>query len=447
MIKRAFNRLWNDERGNMLIIAGAAFPMLVGAAGLATDTIQWTLWKRQLQRAADSAAIAGVYQRIQQDQQAAVDAAVANDIAPTKQRMTFVQRTGLTLNAGYPDVDLLENSGDRISRVRVMLETQRSLAFSSMFMTSPPVIRAVATAASVPGGDTYCVIGLDPSAKSTGIEIGGSTDINMGECSMIANSRNTNEAATNTGSGSKVKARSLAAVGGVKYSADWNIKNYYPSSPPLVDPLATLPIPKIPDKCQENISINSTPNSVIDRSTDTTATGDAGKIVCVTGGLNIKGNVTLGAATYVIDGGDISMTATGTSLKCTGCTIILTNSSNAANTGNILLTGGTVDLTAPSAEGEPYRGIAIYQDRLATDDGKKGQNKITGNSSSGVVGAIYMPNRSLLYNGGGKISATCVQLIGKRVEFSGSSNIKLSSECGAEGLPNLGAGRVVRLVA
>src|SRR3954462_1065263 len=58
-----FRKLWRDKRGNALLLAGAALPILVGAAGLASDTIQWTLWKRQLQRAADSAAIAGVYDR------------------------------------------------------------------------------------------------------------------------------------------------------------------------------------------------------------------------------------------------------------------------------------------------------------------------------------------------------------------------------------------------
>ena len=56
-------KLIEDRRGNALVIAGACLPLIVGAAGLATDTIQWTLWKRQLQRAADSAAIAGVYDR------------------------------------------------------------------------------------------------------------------------------------------------------------------------------------------------------------------------------------------------------------------------------------------------------------------------------------------------------------------------------------------------
>ena len=51
-------KLQRDRRGNALMIAGAALPLLVGSVGLATDTIQWALWKRQLQRAADSAAFA-----------------------------------------------------------------------------------------------------------------------------------------------------------------------------------------------------------------------------------------------------------------------------------------------------------------------------------------------------------------------------------------------------
>ncbi len=59
-----FGKLWRNKRGNALAIAAACLPLFVGAAGLATDTIQWTLWKRQLQRAADSAAIAGVYDRV-----------------------------------------------------------------------------------------------------------------------------------------------------------------------------------------------------------------------------------------------------------------------------------------------------------------------------------------------------------------------------------------------
>ena len=56
--------LWRDRRGNALVIAAAALPLVLGSAGLASDTIQWALWKRQLQRAADSAALAGVYAKV-----------------------------------------------------------------------------------------------------------------------------------------------------------------------------------------------------------------------------------------------------------------------------------------------------------------------------------------------------------------------------------------------
>src|SRR5687768_10443723 len=79
MIKGLFKRLWNDKRGNALIIAGASLPMVVGSAGLASDTIQWALWKRQLQRAADSAALAGVYDRIYRDGSTANVAAAVDD--------------------------------------------------------------------------------------------------------------------------------------------------------------------------------------------------------------------------------------------------------------------------------------------------------------------------------------------------------------------------------
>jgi uncharacterized membrane protein len=76
-------RLLKDRRGNALAIACAAMPLVIGCAGLATDTIEWTLWKRQLQRAADSAALAGVYDRAQATNGATTNTptAVCNDLA------------------------------------------------------------------------------------------------------------------------------------------------------------------------------------------------------------------------------------------------------------------------------------------------------------------------------------------------------------------------------
>src|SRR4051812_48894611 len=231
-----FKRLIKVRRGNTLAIAAACLPLIVGAAGLATDTIQWTLWKRQLQRAADSAAVSGVYTRVQtgKDTQTDVSNSVTHDL-------TLNLHTWMGLNA-TPTVELLSNVGNSKKPVRVTIQIQQRLPFSSIFMSAAPVIQAVATAASVPGGGEYCVIGLDPSAKVTGLTISGSTYLDLGTCSLIANSTNPTKAASNGsssssgGAGSTVLADTIAAAGGVNYSKNWTVSNYDPYAEPVADP-------------------------------------------------------------------------------------------------------------------------------------------------------------------------------------------------------------------
>jgi len=430
-----FKRLREDRRGNILVLAGACMPLLVGAAGLATDTIQWALWKRQLQRAADSAAIAGVYTRVKTDTETAVNASVATDLQ-------LNNHTGIALNTGFPKVELLANDGDAQRRVRVTLELSKSLPFSSIFLKNAPRVSVVATAASVPGAAEYCVVALDPSASAVGIDIAGSTDIDMGDCSLIANSKHPSTAATNTGVGSTVIARSIAAAGGVSYSSKWTVDSYDPYSSPVADPFAKVPIPA-KTACTRTVNVNKA-----DFPIDWSGTDSAGQVVCITGDLTVQGTMKLGNATYVIDGGDLTMNSTGSSLSCGSCTVIMTNYTDPTKTGNIKITGGNLALTAPSSG--TYQGLVLMQDARGTDTGKKTQNQINGNNGASLTGAIYIPNRSLLYNGGAGTTAPCLQIVSKRVEFSGSSKFKVSNECAAAGLSPIGGGdnaRRVRLVA
>jgi hypothetical protein len=157
----------------------------------------------------------------------------------------------------------------------------------------------------------------------------------------------------------------------------------------------------------------------------------------------------LQGGTYVINGtGGLTMNNTGASLSCTGCTIILTNFTDRTRTGNVKITGGTVALSAPTTG--TYKGLALMQDPNATDTGQKTQNQINGSNGAAIQGAIYIPNQSLLYNGGGNLTSVCMQLVSKRIELSGSSKITASSQCAAFGLSTIGGGdsaRRVRLVA
>ena len=470
-------RLREDRRGNVLVIAAACMPLLVGSAGLATDTIQWTLWKRELQRAADSAAIAAVYTRVQTNTQTAVEAAVTSDL-------TINNHSLASLKSGYPDVDLLADSGDQQKIVQVTLVAQKRLPFSSMFMASTPDIRATATAASIPGAAEYCVVALDSSASAVGIEISGNTTLDMGDCSLIANSRNPNKAASNGtnqqvsgGENSKITAHSLAAVGGVQESSNWDVDSYDPYSTPVTDPFASKSVPS----CTKTVTDNNnyvtngpaadrTPaTEMLDGSVDIDRSNidGANDVVCI---KNTKNNntglyvasgstVVLGPATYVIDGGDLTMNSnnSGTSLSCNGCTIILTNSANPSATGSIKLTGGTLALTAPTTDTSTdaaynFKGIALMQDRRATDSNPNTPaNTVQGTNGTSVQGAIYIPNQDLKYSGGSDTASACLQIVAKRTLFTGNSKIKVSNECAAAGISPIGSGadsaRKVRLIA
>jgi len=455
-MRNLFKKVWNDERGNALMIIGAALPLLVGAAGLATDTIQWTLWKRQLQRAADSGAIAGVYTRIGTDTQEAVEGAVNTDL-------TLNDHTGIDLSTGYPIIERLADDGDKKKQVKVSLEISKALPFSSMFMDAAPPIRAIATAASVPGADEFCVLATDESVAVVGLEITGSTYLDLGNCSLMANSKHPSQAASNgnsgggsSGSGSTVKAKSLAAQGGVKYSNSWTVSDYDPNSPKITDPFGPdgqqpLPNPS-PSDCTtgKSVTTDMSKNNAYPMDRTTGAGADvAGQTVCFDGGqgLKVQGALKLQSnVTYIINGGDLVMNSNSASITCDKCTIIMTNFANPAATGNIKITGGTLNLTAPTDDGT-YKGVALYQDRRATDDGTTGQNQINGNNGASITGAVYLANRSLLYNGGSSTVAACMQIVSKRVSFSGNSNFKLTSECPLKGMTPIGGGQRVRLVA
>jgi uncharacterized membrane protein len=115
-----FKRLYRDRRGSALILAAMSMPLLLGSVGLATDTIQWALWKRQLQRAADSAAFAGAYARFQEESSTA---AVTHDLATNN-------HLWVPLMSGYPQVSEPADTTTFVRAVEVRLQVQQALTFS-----------------------------------------------------------------------------------------------------------------------------------------------------------------------------------------------------------------------------------------------------------------------------------------------------------------------------
>ncbi len=422
-------KLFKDKRGNALIIAAAAMPLMIGSAGLATDTIQWAMWKRQLQRAADSAAIAGVYDRANNSGlTSTTSTAVSHDLS-------LNQHTGLSLQAGYPQISYPADTTSKVDQVTVTLAVQRKLSFSGMFMTNPPLIKTTATAASVPGTDDMCVLSLENNAATTGISITGNAGMEL-DCSLMSNSPSNNSAYAK--GSSTVTANSVAAVGGIQQSSNWNVQTYQPYSPALADPFANVN-PVASDMNCKSAALSETTNLAL--------TDASGKKYNCFSSLSVSPNktLTLPDGTYYINGGDAFIQG---NITCSSCTIVLTNSSTASNAtiGSFKVNAtANINLNAPASG--TYKGIAIFQDRRATNN----SNKINGNSSSIINGAVYFPKSSLDYNGTGTSSATCTQLVARDLTFSGNSStsnkFKKAANCAAYGNTIIQGGKRVRLVA
>jgi len=157
-------------------------------------------------------------------------------------------------------------------------------------------------------------------------------------------------------------------------------------------------------------------------------------------------SLTLPPGTYYINGGDVVLQG---DLTCTGCTIVMTNNDPLSTTIGQFKANADADINMTAPTTGTYKGIAIYQDRRATDSSPG--NKINGNQGSIIQGALYFPKSQLDYNGTGTTSAICTMFVARRINFSGNSTttnkFKKMSDCGAFGLPSGGATRMVRLIA
>jgi hypothetical protein len=206
-------------------------PVLIGSAGLASDSIQWTLTKRMMQRAADSGAIAGAFQLSQSSSISVVRAAATGDINRNDGfRMTIT-----------PVINSPATSGsfrDAASAVEVILATDMNLPFTGLIMRGPMRISARAVAEVVGNGDN-CVLALE-NTNTPGIPIGGSATVNLG-CGMMSNAPSSTSIIAN--GASFVTASPVAAVGLVppgSYSTGTVRESY---ALPLRDPYRNLPDP------------------------------------------------------------------------------------------------------------------------------------------------------------------------------------------------------------
>lgn len=227
--KRLVGRLRRDASGNAMMLVALGMPALIGGAGLAVDTAQWYMWKRELQHAADQAAIAGAWSRAKDDSGNTYQARATRELEQNLAVVDF---------AGTPSVALADYAGGTNNSVVVEVEATRTLPFSS-FLTGEGATVAVRAQASFEPGETYtsCIIAVDDD-DSGAITIGGNATLHS-SCGMAALS-NSPTAVIVHGSPS-VDVGYILSAGGID---DWFNTNtddaVHENLTGMVDPFAAL---------------------------------------------------------------------------------------------------------------------------------------------------------------------------------------------------------------
>lgn len=411
------NKLRRDTGGNVLIITAAVMPLIIGGAGMAIDSVQLSVWKRQLQRAADSAAIAGAYGEARD---AIVTEAVHRDLDENV----------------FPILSVPEvvEVGPRLGfnrTVYVELTTQRTVPFMAFFTGTPTTITASATAALVDEGE-FCMLSLY-DGDDPGINANGNATVDLG-CGMAANSTATNS--VTAGGTSAINADPITSVGGLNgetenFAGDTVLRPY---SAPTQDPFADVPDPTVPSGCDTSEDVDNGETTTLPAGSCRTSwnVGNGGTLILEPGVHYVNGgNIDLhGIIESTGDGdGAVTIVMTGTETNSDGDLIV----------GDLIQNGGG-ELHITASESGDYAGIALYRDRRAS----LLTVKINGGAETTIQGAIYMPSTDLWYGGNAVTNADCLQVVARIITFRGGANI--GNSCPPGSASQMFRHTVVRLV-
>lgn len=240
-IRRIVRELRSQTSGNATLLLALGMPALIGGAGLAVDTAQWYMWKRELQFAVDQAALAGAWAMTDEDSQANFD---------ERAQQELTANLSVTADfAGDPEIGLADyNNGDNNSVV-VSLSAGKALPFSNFLTGSQADVFVFAQATFAEGAIfTSCLIATDEDDDGA-ITLGGSSVLTAA-CGMAALS--TSDEAITVNGNPEIDAGWILSRGGIDDWFDENTDdtvNEYLSENALFDPFAEL-LPPNPEASQ-----------------------------------------------------------------------------------------------------------------------------------------------------------------------------------------------------
>jgi hypothetical protein len=389
-------RFVREENGNVAAIFALALLPIAGMAGAALDYSRLSAEQARLQAVADRAAIAA---SLAPDATDAQRVAVANSFFPPPPPPP----PGTVLpDIAKPSQTVTVNG----ATVAVDAKSPVKTAVMGLMGFDYVQARVRSSAVQITTGRPVCVLALHPNARDA-ISFAGNATFVADGCAIHANS--TSGSAVSSQGSATARAWSFCAVGGVSGSG---LTSTSPTATApkggcfrQKDPFKNLPAPSI-GLCNNqttNVSVQPNQNKTLDPGT-----------YC--GGLDLKGTVTLRPGLYVIKGGTLSISSQA-NVTGEGVTFYLTDTGANFDING----GGTVKLEAPTSG--DYRNMLIIQNP-ASNAGAT--NKLNGNSTTTVKGAIYTPTQNLTVtgNGGFNSTGTFMPMVASIISFSGNSTTR-----------------------
>ena len=407
-LRRSRRSVLRSERGSVAIQVGVAMIAIIGMVSLGIEIGYLLLKHREMQSAADSAAMSGA---------TALGLGTPYDFR--MESRAVASASGFT--DGVADVTVTVNSpplsgpnaGDPYG-VEVVIRQPQTLNLIQLYRSGLFDVGARAVALTQPGF-MYCILALDPTASQS-IIVQNNAVVTNPLCGV----------ATNSSSSSALLLSNNAAIDGpVSVHGDWSLSNNAKlNGRPNINHAATIADP------YAGVALEPAP----------ACTAQSGQVPGATpvtlnpghfcNGFDFGNNATvnLTSGIYYIDAqfkmmNDVTLNGTG------GVTLIVTGD-YALDIGN----NARINLVA-STNG-PYAGIAIFGNRDGTESLT---HTFSNNTQLDVQGVIYFPNQIVDFqNNGVTGSSHCTQVVARIVRID--NNVNLDNDCAGMGVKPIGGG-------
>lgn len=400
------------QKGALSTMMALTLPAVLAASGLVIDLGRMYAFKREMQNAADAAAVAAAQEWRQENYTSYSDAALTD---AALNGFDF-EDEGTDIEVNVPPTEG-RKKGDS-SYLEVIVRKSAPMYFMRLFRQEPPMVLARAVAGLMPSD--ACLYVLDPHASGA-LTVAGNSSVTLRDCGVQVNSDHS--------SGALSQGTAQLTATGVGVVGNYSGTGFYPTPTtgvvPAPDPLAYLEPPPA-GAC-----------TYAERQVIKNETVLSPGVYC--GGLEVtaSGKVHLRPGVYVLKGGGLK-TQAGAYLEGEKVMFYNTSAPSYSWAPVNFHAGSESDLSAPT-EGV-YKGILFFNDREIT---ASTLNVFAGTPGTRFTGVIYFANTDVRFTGDTSGETHNMLFAARKVEFQGNTRIE-SYNLGRDLLPTgLAVARVV----